>query len=87
MVALTVATKNVPLPAEATTIERFAVQLKAVRAGRKLRCAGCTTRIPVWAAYRCLYCGLWFCQACASTHFGATRGEYYAANAAERGEA
>ena len=23
-------------------------------------------------AYRCLYCGLWFCQSCAELHFGLT---------------
>lgn len=27
-------------------------------------------------AFKCLYCGLWFCQHCAEIHFGQTLKEY-----------
>jgi len=33
--------------------------------------------IPLWAAYRCLYCGEYFNQTGAEQHFGMTREEYY----------
>ena len=32
--------------------------------------------IPVWCAFRCLYCGEYFNQAGAEEHFGKTRIEY-----------
>ncbi len=32
--------------------------------------------IPVWMAFRCLYCGEYFSQAAAEEHFGETRAEY-----------
>lgn len=30
-------------------------------------------KIPVWCAYRCLYCGEYFSQSSAEKHFGKTR--------------
>ena len=33
-------------------------------------------RIPVWMAFRCLYCGEYFNQAGAEKHFGKTRIEF-----------
>jgi len=33
--------------------------------------------IPLWAAYRCLYCGEYFHQVGAEQHFGMTREEYF----------
>ena len=33
-------------------------------------------KLPVWMAFRCLYCGEYFSQAEAEEHFGATREEY-----------
>ncbi|KKN38493.1 hypothetical protein LCGC14_0752970 [marine sediment metagenome] len=33
-------------------------------------------RIPVWLAFRCLYCGEYFNQCAAEEHFGKTRSEY-----------
>jgi len=35
-------------------------------------------------AYRCLYCGLWFCVVCAEVHFGKTITEHRAALPAEQ---
>lgn len=37
---------------------------------------GCGT-IPVWIAYRCLYCGEYFNQSMAEEHFGMTREEFF----------
>lgn len=33
--------------------------------------------IPVWMAFRCLYCGEYFNQVMAEEHFGKTREEYF----------
>lgn len=33
-------------------------------------------RIPVWLAFRCLYCGEYFSQSGAEEHFGTTRADY-----------
>jgi hypothetical protein len=38
-------------------------------------CASCDVPAPMRFRFRCLYCGLWFCQACGEVHFGETRGE------------
>ena len=35
-------------------------------------------KIPVWVAYRCLYCGEYFNQTGAEQHFGMTREEFFA---------
>jgi hypothetical protein len=31
---------------------------------------GCGRTLPVRFAYRCYFCGLWFCPGCARLHFG-----------------
>ena len=31
----------------------------------------CGKRVVFWMTYRCLYCGVFFCKACAEEHFGA----------------
>lgn len=36
-----------------------------------------TGSLPVWMAYRCLYCGEYFNQAMAEEHFGITRKEFF----------
>lgn len=33
--------------------------------------------IPVWMAYRCLYCGEYYNQTLAEEHFGMTREEFF----------
>ncbi|MFH1759878.1 MAG: hypothetical protein ABIA63_02130 [bacterium] len=30
----------------------------------------CGKRPMMFYMFRCLYCGLWFCQSCAGKHFG-----------------
>lgn len=36
----------------------------------KVRC-GCLKMVRLYSeAYRCLYCGIWFCKECAQLHFG-----------------
>ena len=30
----------------------------------------CVKTVPIVYSYRCLYCGIWFCKACAKHHFG-----------------
>lgn len=35
----------------------------------KIRC-GCHKLVNYKYAYRCLYCGVWYCRDCAQEHFG-----------------
>ena len=37
---------------------------------------GCGHKIPLRYAYKCLYCGIYFCWRCAEVHFGKTKAEY-----------
>ena len=41
----------------------------------KVRCP-CLKLIPMKYAYRCLYCGIFYCKECAEEHFGKTVSEY-----------
>ena len=31
---------------------------------------GCHKKVKLIYAYRCLYCGIWYCRDCAQEHFG-----------------
>lgn len=31
---------------------------------------GCHKQVKLIYAYRCLYCGIWYCRECAQEHFG-----------------
>jgi len=37
---------------------------------------GCDNKLPLPYAFRCLYCGEYYCQKCAEIHFGKTREEH-----------
>lgn len=37
---------------------------------------GCNKKLQIQHAYKCLYCGEWYCAPCAEVHFGQTRQEY-----------
>ena len=37
----------------------------------------CGLTLPLRFAFRCLYCGQFYCARCAGEHFGATRAQYY----------
>lgn len=32
-------------------------------------CGRCRHFAALWNAYKCFYCGIWFCRACAQQHF------------------
>ena len=36
----------------------------------------CGKKVRIQAAYKCLYCGFWFCATCAEVHFGKTREQH-----------
>lgn len=38
----------------------------------------CGKQISIEYAYRCYYCGFYFCEQCAAAHFGASRAEHVA---------
>jgi hypothetical protein len=42
----------------------------------------CGLAAPLRFLFRCLYCGCFFCQSCAEVHFGKTRAQYRAEQAA-----
>jgi hypothetical protein len=61
---------------DASLTERRAImreQLRAVSALVKdetFICAECGRKIRIFYAYRCRWCGFYFCPSCASDHFG-----------------
>lgn len=42
-----------------------------------VRC-GCGKKLWPHQAYKCLYCGEWYCKQCAEEHFGKTVAQYKA---------
>lgn len=40
-----------------------------------VRC-GCHKKLQMHHAYRCLYCGEWYCKSCAEVHFGKSVEQY-----------
>ncbi|MGE4486350.1 MAG: hypothetical protein AB7C95_00820 [Synergistaceae bacterium] len=44
-------------------------QIKEVHGCEQRITCGCGRTVPLNAAYKCFYCGLWFCPACAREHF------------------
>lgn len=59
-------------PQHATLVAK---QCDSVLLRRTVTCE-CNTILPVEAAFRCLYCGIWFCRRCAERHFGKTVAEW-----------
>ena len=51
-------------------------QLREIRETSHVTTAG-GHRLPVWAAFRCLYCGEFFARKGAEEHFGMTRENYF----------
>lgn len=49
----------------------------------KMQCI-CGRTLPVAFLFKCLYCGIWYCQKCAEIHFGETREEYLTRTGAPR---
>lgn len=65
-------------PANPDTVAHFKRQwLQSKELSQRIECE-CGWRFPMRNMFRCLYCGCWFCQACAEVHFGKTRAEYAA---------
>lgn len=48
---------------------------------------GCGIRRGISIAYRCLYCGEWFCAGCAQVHFGESLEAYWLRKNVELAEA
>ena len=45
--------------------------------GGAIACDGCGLRRDLALAFKCLYCGVWFCFNCAEIHFGKTVADYH----------
>lgn len=56
----------------AETVQSRTRQLLDVM-GRRVRCGGCGRETGLLHAYRCYYCGIWFCERCAAGHFGGSQ--------------
>lgn len=51
------------------------LQLKMIRDGHgAVFCGDCGTRVLLDHAFKCFYCHIWFCPACAKPHFATTPG-------------
>lgn len=37
-------------------------------------CGECSKSIVIWRLFKCLYCGVYFCEHCAKVHFGPNEG-------------
>lgn len=70
-------------PANADTVAHFKRQWNQIQGRTPGVNCECGLLIPLRHMFRCLYCGCWFCQACAEVHFGKTRKEYAAEAAAK----
>ena len=66
-----------------------AARIALIPTGPRITCCGtqpsrpsrvghknCGKQVSIEYAFRCLYCGFWFCRACAEVHFGMTREEH-----------
>lgn len=51
-------------------------QLREIKNSRPKVTCNCGTLIYWFNAFRCLYCGEFYCQSCAEEHFGKTRKEW-----------
>jgi hypothetical protein len=51
-----------------------------------VNCPDCDKRIALVMAYRCAYCGVWFCHTCAQVHFGMRVPDVYADKSNEKNE-
>jgi hypothetical protein len=58
--------------------EFVAAQWKQAKGPQSDVTCGCGLKLPLRFAFRCLYCGEWYCQTCAEKHFGKTREQYNA---------
>ena len=38
--------------------------------GQKVTCRGCNRQFPLYALYRCFFCGSYYCRLCSKEHFG-----------------
>ena len=55
-------------------IKQSSTQLKLAKKGEPIPCAdGCGKARKAWRMYRCYYCNLYRCPACAEKHFGGRR--------------
>lgn len=58
--------------------ERVRIQVQEAMTSGVVFCA-CSQRLPVYRAFRCLYCGEFYCTTCGERHFGMTKREWEAA--------
>lgn len=63
--------------------ERITVQYCEARDEQTITC-GCGLKRALILAYRCLYCGEWYCANCAEKHFGQTMQEWIIKKRIER---
>lgn len=52
------------------TVRNQIAQLQGIDSDKAMVCCPCGTTLVVWMAYRCLYCGVFYCRTCAQLHYG-----------------
>lgn len=52
-------------------------QWDSATTGNIIQCGCCFRTRALTHAFRCLYCGVWFCFTCAEEHFGVTFVEHW----------
>jgi len=45
-------------------------QIKTATRLNAIACGNCDQELSVLNAYKCFYCGIWFCRKCGGEHFG-----------------
>lgn len=48
-------------------------QWRQAKGSNPMVTCGCGLRAPIRFLYRCLYCGVFFCEPCAEAHFGKSK--------------
>lgn len=61
------------------TIQAQTGELGQAHFALRVTCGGCGQKVRLWRAYRCYYCGIYFCEQCAAVHFGGERPKLLAA--------
>ncbi len=58
------------------TIKAQSKELGEAHFALRVTCGGCWQKVKLWRAYRCYYCGIYFCEGCAAVHFGGERPKF-----------
>ena len=61
--------------ARKSTIEFSTIKCMGSNADKSVK-KSCGKEVQLYNAYKCLYCGFWFCETCMEKHLGKTKKQY-----------